>query len=268
MADMMRRGLLGGALVAGALGVAGRASAQNAPQADPDAEKVQQALQGYNDPAALKVVPVGQDWANLHRYHAANATVAAWTQDKRRVVFMGDSITDNWFNFEGDWFDANGLVGRGISGQTTAQMLVRFWPEVVKLNPQAVHIMAGTNDIAENLDPYDQEATQNNLEAMAAMADANGIAVVMASVPPATSFSWRPEVGNPHDKIVALNTWIQAMCNSHGLAYCDYWPVLANADGGLKTELGIGGDSVHPSKDGYDLMQPLALTAIATALTA
>lgn len=272
MADVVRRGLLGGALVAGALGVAARASAQNAPQntpqANPDAEKVQQALQDYNDPAALKVVPVGQDWANLHRYRAANATAAALPQEQRRAVLMGDSITDNWFNFEGDWFAANGLIGRGISGQTTAQMLVRFWPEVIALKPQAVHIMAGTNDIAENLDPYDPVATQNNLEAMAALAAVNGITVVMASVPPATSFSWRPEIGNPHDKIVALNTWIRAMCDSHGLVYCDYWPVLQNDAGGLKTELGIGGDSVHPNKDGYDLMQPVALAAMATALTA
>jgi len=297
MADLVRRKLLTGALVGGAaLGMAGRAMAQtqaqtaaggtdtavaadqppgqataaeaNAPQANATAQATQKALQAFNDPVALKVTPVGQDWANLHRYHAANTIAAALPQEQRRAVMMGDSITDNWAGFSGDFYNAHGLIGRGISGQVTAQMLLRFPAEVVALKPSVVHIMAGTNDIAENTDPYDFNATTNNMQAMITLAKANGIAVVMASVPPSTHFSWRPEVGNPLTRIEALNAWIKYACSMQDLTYVDYWPVLQGPDGGLRTELGINGDTVHPNLTGYLAMQPLTLAAIETALTA
>ncbi len=265
MADMVRRGLLGGALVAGALGVAAKAVAQNAPQSNPDAEKVQQALQSYNDPAALKVIPVGQDWANLHRYRALNDSVKG--NPPPRAVFMGDSITDNWAGMAPAWYDRNGYYGRGIGGQVTAQMLVRFMADVVAHKPGAVHILAGTNDLAENTDPYDPAATQNNLTAMIRLAAAHNIKLVVGSVPPATSFAWRPEVGNRAGMIRDLNGWIRDLCAREGHVYADYWPVLATDEGGLKPELGIGGDSVHPNSDGYALMQPIAVAAINAALS-
>ncbi len=277
--DRVRRNLLGGAMVAGAvLGVGKEAAAQNSvvskpvempppaapnltPQNNPDAEAIQAAISNYRDPKALKVVPVGQDWANLHRYHQANDDAKASPASARRVVMMGDSITDSWPGLSNGFFPQNGLVGRGISGQTTAQMVVRFWAEVIDLKPQVVHIMAGTNDIAENLDPYDFDQTTRNLMAMTALAKANGIRVVMGSVPPATSFGWRPERGNPSEHIVTLNDCIQMHCRKNGFVYADYWPVLANADGGLKPELGL--DSVHPNAAGYALMGSVALGAIA-----
>lgn len=267
MTDMMRRGLLGGAVIAGAAALAGRAAAQNAPQADPDAEKLQQQLQAFNDPDLLRVTPIGQDWPNLHRYRIANED-AVKSSVKPRAVFMGDSITDNWAGFSAEWFDQNNLIGRGIGGQTSSQMVVRFMADVVALKPQVVHIMAGTNDIAENLDPYDPVATTNNLMAMVNMATASGIKVVLASVPPATSFAWKPNLGNRVDMIRALNVWIKQVCDPRGHVWCDYWPVLANGDGGLKTELGINGESVHPNKAGYDVMGPVALAAVAAALGA
>ncbi|MGA9658987.1 MAG: GDSL-type esterase/lipase family protein [Asticcacaulis sp.] len=265
MADIQRRHMLTGLLVgSGALGLASAASAQNKGQDNYEAQTVQNALQDYKDPDALAVTPMGQDWANLHRYKKSNDEVAAWPEEKRRVIMMGDSITDNWPGLSGSFFSDNGLVGRGISGQTTAQMLVRFMPEVVALRPKAVHIMGGTNDIAENQDPYDPVATTNNLQAMANLASVYGIKVIMASVPPATSFNWHMDIGNPNEKIVALNTWIKSVCETPGYTYVDYWPVLATADGALKPELGL--DSVHPNAAGYAAMDPLTLAAIGRAL--
>jgi len=261
MADVMRRGLIGGAVAAL---MAGRAMAQNAPQANPDAEALQKQLQDFNDPDLLKVTPVGQDWANLHRYRTANEDFMSLGQ-KPVAVFMGDSITDNWAGYSGDWFKANNYIGRGIGGQVSAQMVGRFMADVVRLKPQVVHIMAGTNDVAENLDPYNPGDTQNNLTAMVDMATANSIKVVMASVPPATSFAWRPALGNRAGMIKDLNRWIRELCDRNGFVYCDYWPVLADGDA-LKAELGINGDSVHPNAQGYALMQPLAVAAINQAL--
>ena len=264
MTDIMRRGLLGGAVIAGAAAMASRVAAQNAPQPNPDAEKLQEQLQNFNDPTLLRVLPIGQDWPNLHRYRIANED--AVKQDvKPLAIFMGDSITDNWAGFNAEWFDQNNLIGRGIGGQTSSQMVVRFMGDVVALKPQVVHIMAGTNDVAENLDPYDFGDTTNNLLAMVDMATASGIKVVMASVPPATSFAWKPALGNRVDMIRALNVWIKQLCDDRGHVYCDYWPVLANGDGGLKTELGINGESVHPNTAGYDIMGPVALAAVVAA---
>ena len=269
MTDMRRRTLLGGALAVGAGITATAARAQslssnlppsNAPQVNPDAEALQKALQGYDDKGTLEVVPVGQDWANLHRYRAANSELMKMTPNPLRTVMMGDSITDNWPGLSGNFFTANSLVGRGIGGQTTAQMVLRFTPDVIRLKPRVVHILAGTNDIAENQDPYDPVMTTNNLQTMISLAKANGIKVIMGSVPPATSFAWKPKASNPHDKIIALNKWILATCEAQGLIYVDYWSVLVGPDGGLKPELGL--DSVHPNAAGYAVMAPLTLAAI------
>ena len=197
------------------------------------------------------------------RYRQANDDAKALPASARKVVMMGDSITDNWPGLSNGFYAQYGLVGRGISGQTTAQMVVRFWAEVIELKPQVVHILAGTNDVAENLDPYDFDQTTRNLAAMATMAKANGIRVVMGSVPPATSFGWRLERGNPVVLIRALNDWIQSYCRKNGFVYADYWPALAAADGSLKPELGL--DSVHPNAAGYAAMGPVALGAIAAA---
>ncbi len=285
---MDRRKLLtAGIMLAGGAVVAGRAAAQaqsvqssssssdvvpaTPPVARDAAARAAQANQPV--PAAPTAAPVAAvaanfDWPNLKRYRRANAEVMAQPAASRRVVMMGDSITDNWANpqfNDGDFFGAHGIVGRGISGQVTAQMLVRFTPEVVALKPQAVHIMAGTNDIAENQDPFDFAATTGNLQAMVTLAKASGIKVILASVPPATSFSWKPYRGNQLETIKALNAWIKAACVEQRLTWCDYWPVLQGPDGGLRPDLGYNGDSVHPGRAGYAAMEPVLQEAIRVA---
>lgn len=277
---MDRRTLLtAGGAIAGlaASAVATAAAAQTAqsgtpPTADvpPGSDAAARAPQAPQPvtPAGLPTEALHTDWPNLHRYHQANTEVMSLPAVQRRAVMMGDSITDNWAKPEygAGFFEHNGLVGRGISGQVSAQMLVRFTPEVIALKPAVVHIMAGTNDIAENQDPYDFATTTGNLQAMITLAKANGIRVVMASVPPAISFSWRPYRGNQLGAIVALNTWIKAQCAAQNLVYCDYWPVLQGPDGGLRPDLGYHGDSVHPGPAGYAAMDPVCLAAIAQAL--
>ncbi|MFY8092610.1 MAG: GDSL-type esterase/lipase family protein [Niveispirillum sp.] len=202
------------------------------------------------------------DWANRARYAAANNTDKALPADKRRVVFMGDSITENWARseYDGAFFPANGFIGRGISGQTTSQMLLRFTPDVLALTPRAVHILAGTNDVAENGGTYDPALTQDNLAAMALLARAAGIKVFIGSVPPARDVYWRKSVGDPTARIRALNDWIAGFCRDQGHVYVDYWPVLADAGQGLKAELGL--DPVHPNRAGYLAMGPLVLKAL------
>lgn len=203
---------------------------------------------------------VGQgDWANRARYADANRSDAALPARKRRVVFMGDSITENWARpeYDGAFFPANGFIGRGISGQVTAQMLLRFTDDVLELAPKAVHILGGTNDIAENAGTYDPSFTKDNLAAMAGLAAAHKIRVFMGSVPPANTMPWRPALGDPTPRIQALNEWIAEFCRRQKHTYIDYWPVLAGPDHGLKPELGV--DPVHPNRAGYLAMAPVTL---------
>ncbi|WP_040309976.1 GDSL-type esterase/lipase family protein [Asticcacaulis biprosthecium] len=269
MVSVVRRGVLGGALLAGAsFGMAGAAGAQALTANEPALKTDPAAFRDQAEAAAPpppELVKVGQDWANLNRYKAANRDALKLPAFNRRAVLMGDSITDAWPGRANDIFPQNGLIGRGIGGQTTAQMVVRFQPDVVALKPVVVHILAGTNDVAENLDPYDFAATTNNLIAMAAMAKANNIRVVMGSVPPATSFAWRPALGNRSAEIQTLNAWIKKFCAANGHVYADYWPVLGDGQGGLKAALGA--DSVHPNAAGYAAMNPVVLAAIDKAMS-
>ncbi len=277
-----RKFLTAGVVLAGGAVAAGNALAQAAtpqtsgsdasPIAPPEARDAAARVPQSVAPVAAAQLPqvANIDWPNLKRYHQANATAVAAPAASRRVVMMGDSITDNWANPQfnnGNFFETHGMIGRGISGQVTAQMLIRFTPEVIALKPEVVHIMAGTNDIAENQDPYDFATTAGNLQAMVTLAKANGIRVVLASVPPATSFSWKPYRGNQLDTIKTLNAWIKSTCAEQKLTYCDYWPVLQGPDGGLRSDLGWHGDSVHPGPAGYAVMEPVLLEAVRIALT-
>lgn len=203
------------------------------------------------------------DWPFLQRYAAENALDRDLPPERRRVVFMGDSITQGWRDARPALFADNGLLGRGISGQVTAQMLVRFWPDVVALKPAAVHILAGINDIAQNAGPYDISATQANLQAMTTLAQANGIAVILAMVTPAAEFPWRPGLG-PAAKVRTLNAWLKAYAAEHGAVLADYTAVLADGAGGMKP--GLAYDGVHPTREGYAAMEPVTLAAIASAL--
>ncbi|MDC7675437.1 SGNH/GDSL hydrolase family protein [Asticcacaulis machinosus] len=271
MTDLKRRGLLAG-LVTGGAAIGSTAMAQSI--ATPQTHTPQPPVTDLTvaEPARARV-PVAvckpaTDWPNLGRYRAANLVSSALPASQRRVVFMGDSLTDNWaaLGYQPEFFLPNGFVGRGIGGQTTAQMLVRFWPDVVALKPKVVHILAGTNDIAENDGLYDPAATTGNISAMCSIAKANNIKVVLASVLPALEFPWRKGVGNPTDKILKLNSWLRDYAASQRAGYVDYWPVLNNGQNGFKSELAL--DGVHPNRAGYLTMAPLALAAINKALKA
>lgn len=207
-----------------------------------------------------------EDWADLGRYRSANEALPAPAAGEKRVVFMGDSITDFWGRVPGStFFPGKPYVNRGISGQTTPQMLVRFWPDVVALRPSVVVILAGINDIAGNTGPMTLEDTENNLRSMVDIARQNGIRVVLSSLTPASAFPWRPSM-QPAEKVRLLNAWIKDYAQRNGLVYLDYYSAMVNGDGGMRSNLTK--DGVHPNADGYNIMAPLAERAIADALRA
>jgi lysophospholipase L1-like esterase len=210
------------------------------------------------------------DWAFLAKYREADKEVAPPAAGETRVVFMGDSITEGWGRKAtatapdgGEFFPGKPYINRGISGQTTPQMLVRFRQDVVELKPKVVILLAGTNDIAENTGKTTLGEIANNIVSMSDLARANGIRVVLCSVLPASEFHWHEGL-EPAPKIRALNTWIREYAAKNGLVYVDYYASMANSEGGLKAELSA--DGVHPNQTGYDIMAPLAEAGIAQAL--
>ncbi len=204
------------------------------------------------------------DWPDLARYRADNVALPP-APDENRVVFMGDSITDAWGHPVGVFFPGKPYIDRGISGQTTPQMLIRFRPDVIALQPKVVVILAGVNDIAGNTGPSTPQMIEDNLTSMAELAHANHILVVLASILPAAGFPWRPGI-DPVEEIRALNNWIQEYCEKNGYVYLDYYSAMVNPEFGMKKDLTI--DGVHPNAAGYEVMTPLAEKAIAQALTA
>jgi lysophospholipase L1-like esterase len=204
-----------------------------------------------------------QDWANLERYKNDNEKIGMPKPGENRVVFMGNSITDVWINFFPDYFSDNGYVDRGISGQTTPQMLVRFRADVINLNPVVVTILAGTNDIAGNTGPSTLEMIANNIFSMTELAKANGIKVILSSVLPVYDYPWKPGL-NPADKIVKLNEMIKSYADSHGVLYLDYYSSMVDNRKGMKAE--YSEDGVHPNKVGYKVMMDLCSQAINKAL--
>lgn len=204
-----------------------------------------------------------QDWPNLARYREENAKLSPPAPGENRVVFMGDSITDAWGRSAGEFFPGKPYLNRGISGQTTPQMLVRFRPDVIALQPKVVVILAGTNDIAGNTGPSTPRMIEDNFMSMADLAKANGIRVVLASILPAADYPWRPGL-QPAGKIRELNLWIKSYCAEKGYTYLDYYSAMVDQAGGLPKTLSQ--DGVHPNKRGYDIMGPLAEKAIAAAL--
>jgi len=204
-----------------------------------------------------------QDWSNTARFKDDNAKVGLPAKGENRVVFMGNSITEGWINTCPEFFKGKSYVNRGISGQTTPQMLVRFRPDVINLKPAVVIILAGTNDIAGNTGPSTLEMIMDNIISMAELAKANKIKVVLSSVLPAFDYPWKPGL-NPAEKIIALNVMIKNYADKNGIVYVDYFSSLVDERKGLKKEL--SGDGVHPNKAGYLIMQPLAEEAIKKAL--
>jgi lysophospholipase L1-like esterase len=203
------------------------------------------------------------DWASLCRYRAENAALRRATGP--RVVFMGDSITELWKVAHPDFFGEN-YIDRGVSGQTTGQMLVRFRQDVIALKPAVVHILAGTNDFAGNGGPTTLEAIKNNIASMVDLAIANDIRVVLGSVPPAGVFPWRPSVLEPAQHIVEMNESLRRFAREKNLIYVDYHEPLADERDAMKQT--FSNDGVHPNRDGYSVMEPLARRAIEQALAA
>ena len=204
------------------------------------------------------------DWGNLQRYRQANADLRPPRPGEKRVVFYGNSITEGWAPRFAVMFPGKPYVGRGIGGQTTPQMLVRFRQDVIALEPKVVVILAGTNDIAGNTGPSTLEMIQDNLASMAEIAHANRIKVVLSSVLPVYDYRWRPGL-EPALKIVALNRWMRDYARRHGHVYLDYHTAMADARQGMRAEL--SDDGVHPNEAGYRVMAPLAERAIRTALS-
>lgn len=206
------------------------------------------------------------DWPTLNRYREENQALPQAAPGEQRVVFYGDSITDGWGRWSdtGTFFPGKPYINRGISGQTTPQMLVRFQQDVVDLHPAVVVILAGTNDIAGNTGPSTLEMIEDNFKSMTAIAKENGIKVVLASITPAYSYPWRPAI-QPVDEIKAINQWLRDFCASNNCIYLDYYSAMSDSKGAMLP--GLAKDGVHPTAKGYAIMTPLAEKAIAEALS-
>jgi len=197
------------------------------------------------------------DWAWLGRYRDDNAKLLA-SGAKVDVVFLGDSITEGWARTDTEFF-SKGNVGRGISAQTTPQILVRMHSDVIGLKPRVVHIMAGTNDIAHNTGPMTADDSHNNIMAMCEIALAHKIRVVLGAAPPASKYWWHPDL-QPKPEVLALNAWMRGYAKQIGAKYADYATALCDANGNMKLDLAK--DEVHPTEAGYAVMRPIAEAAI------
>lgn len=204
----------------------------------------------------IKAQRKADDFAALGHYRDANTALAGQAVD---VVFIGDSITEMWPVAQPDLF-TNGVVGRGVSGQTSAQVLLRFMADVVTLKPRAVHLMCGVNDVAGNTGPTTPDDYRNNIRAMVDLARAHGVAVILGSLTPITGLPWAREVRDPRGRVLELNAWLRAFSSEHGLTFADYFAVLADGENALRADLTR--DGVHPQTRGYDLMQPVAEAAM------
>ncbi|MDC1064699.1 GDSL-type esterase/lipase family protein [Flavobacteriaceae bacterium] len=201
------------------------------------------------------------DWAHLKKYEQSNSELKK-INEPDRVVFIGNSITEGWSNFDKDFFINNPFVNRGIGGQTTPQMLIRFKPDVVNLNPKAVVILAGINDIAGNTGPVTIENIAENIISMAEIAKANEIKVFICSTLPAIDFPWSPGM-EPGPKVVKLNTILKNYCDSNNIPYVDYFSAMSDEKGGLKVpEYTTADDLVHPNLAGYKVMGKIILKAL------
>jgi lysophospholipase L1-like esterase len=211
----------------------------------------------------MQIKALTQDWANIKRYEDANSNLIASSSSKKKVVFIGDSITDFWIMRDSSFFKSNSYIERGISGQTTGQMLVRFREDVINLKPSVVVILAGTNDIAENNGPSKLDDVAGNIYSMVQLAKVNHIKVVLCSVLPVTKYLWRPTI-NPIEKVKALNEMLSSYAEKNHLIYVDYYTALVDKDGSFTAALAF--DGVHPNLQGYKVMEPLVQIAVNKAL--
>ena len=223
-----------------------------------DSTEVKMILETYEGWMKMK-----NDWPNLARYHEANAKLGPPAPGEQRVVFMGNSITDSWIKVHPEFFKGRPYIDRGISGQTTPQMLIRFRPDVIDLQPSVVVILAGTNDIAGNTGPSTLKMIQDNLASMAELAQYHHIKVILCSVLQVYDYPWRPGL-HPAEKIITLNKWIKKYAQEHGMIYLDYFSSLVDDRKGMKAE--YSEDGVHPNLPGYKIMEALVEKAIRQAL--
>ena len=203
------------------------------------------------------------DFGNLARYSKQNAALPKATKKDKRVIFMGNSITEGWVRTHPDFFKSNGYIGRGISGQTSYQFLLRFREDVINLSPALVVINAGTNDVAENTQSYNEDYTFGNIVSMAELAKANKIKVILTSVLPA-AFKWRMEIKDAPQKIKSLNDRIEAYAKANKIPFVNYYKAMVDENQALNPQ--YTKDGVHPTGEGYDIMEPLIKSAIEKAL--
>lgn len=219
---------------------------------------------------AVSGYAMAQDWrafANFQRYAEANTQLVADGGVPASVVFMGDSITEGWSRFRPDFFPSHGYVNRGISGQTTPQMVTRFRADVIDLQPRVVVILAGTNDLAQNTGAASLDEIAGQVQSMSELAAANGIAVIICSVLPALDYLWKPGL-EPVTKIPRLNAMLKAYAETRGHVYVDYYAAMVDEQGGLKVpEYTSAGDLVHPNAAGYEVMEALVVPAIDRVLS-
>ena len=200
-----------------------------------------------------------QDWPNFNRYRQDNYQLGMPSENENRVVFMGNSITEGWLDIYPEFFDGKPYVNRGISGQTTPQMLIRFRPDVIDLKPKVVLILAGINDIAGNTGPSTVKMISDNIISMAELANANNIKVIISSILPAKDFPWSPDM-NPPPKILAVNKIIEQYAKANNMIYLDYYSSMVDKNFALIEN--YGSDGVHPNRKGYQVMSSLADKAI------
>ena len=204
-----------------------------------------------------------QDWFGFNRFKAENDQIKT-SGNYPKVVFMGNSITENWAYYHPNFFSDNNFCGRGISGQTSSQMLVRFTSDVVELHPKAVVVMAGTNDVAHNDYYVEPEIVVENIIAMCNLAKANGIVPIISSIPPCSEFPWRKEILNPGQTIVNINKSLKEYADKNGIIYVDYHAALADENLGLPKILSE--DGCHPNPDTYFTMEEMVLKAICNVI--
>lgn len=205
----------------------------------------------------------GQDWPNLQHFAEDNKKVGIPSTNENRVVFMGNSITIGWLNKRPEFFEGKPYINRGIGGQTTPQMLLRFRQDVIDLKPKVVVILAGTNDIAGNTGPSTPKMILDNIKSMAELAEANGIKVIISSILPAFDYPWRPGL-NPNKKIPAINSMLKEYSETNGHIYLDYFSAMVDGRNGLPKK--YADDEVHPTPAGYAVMEPLVEAAITKAM--
>lgn len=201
------------------------------------------------------------DWANFERYAKSNQEIISSADTGRRVVFLGNSITDNWASMRPDFFKANGFIGRGISGQTTYQFLSRFRNDVINLHPKLVVINAATNDVAENTHEYNEDMTFGNIVSMVELAKANNIKVILTTTLPAAAFGWNRAITDGPSKIQALNKRLAEYAKKNKIPFVDYYSVLVDEDG-VTLPVKYSNDGVHPTEAGYEIMEATVLPVI------